>query len=485
MNEMKRFSKMVALLLTVTMMFSLAACTQARSAVLTYEGNTLSTAQYAFALAGRKGEIEDQYSSYYGSDISSNAEFWAQTVENGTLADAVESGILDYCKLMLVVNKLCKDYNIEITDETTLADIDTMMETITTDFGGEDALAIALAEYGITKEELKEYYKTYERINLLKDYWYGDNGSMKIPESEVNEKFLKDYFKIDFMSFSYNTTNTEDETVAYYFDEITDAEARTYFDTNYVKVQHILYMTVDTSGNALSDEKVALAEQNATESFNSIVAGTTTFDDESVDNEDSGKEYVFTYEAMADEFEAASFEMAVGDVRLVKTKYGYHIIKKFATNDADFTSKLEAVKNTMSYARTKANAEEMLAKVNAGTAEFADGGDDADYKFYADNIFTSGDIGDDDLEEQITSMAVGEYKLVDMGSSYGYYLFHRTEITLDDIADYYDTIEGDLISTAFYAYIEAYFPSITTVDEEIAKFDITTITSFPVYSTED
>jgi len=472
-------SKAICLFLAAVMLFSLTACTQAR-AVLTYEGNTLSAQQYAFALAERKGQFLEYYTQYSTADISSDTEFWNTATENGTLADAHEKATLDYCKTMLVVNKFCDEYKLYITDATVISDIDTMMEKITTESGGEDLLAIRLLDYGITKAELREYYENYERNLLLRKYWYGDGGTMSIPDSKVNEKFLSEYKNIDFMYFSY-FDKVDNTSVAHYLADITDAEARTYFNEQYVKVQHILYSTADTSGKALSAEEVTKAEEKATAAFNAIVAKEATFEQKSADNEDSNTEYVFTHKEMAEEFETASFEMAVGDVRLVKTIYGYHIIQKLATVDEDFTKKEDAVKTAVSKARTVESANTMLANLQAGTAEFVAGSEDADYKFTADVIFTTGQV-DEEIEKTIAAMAVGEYKLYDVGDSYGYYILKKNEISIDDITEYFDAVEDSLISEAFYDYLETYFPSITIDNEEIAKFDIVTTVSFPFYS---
>ena len=355
------------------------------------------------------------------------------------------------------------------------------MEKITTDFGGEDGLTITLSEYGITKEQLRNYYESFQRIFLLKEYWYGENGSMSIPESDVNDSFFKNYYKFDAMSYNYYKTNDNKEQIAFYYDSITNTDARIYFDENYVKVQHILYSTVDTSGNALSDEKIALAKQNANESFNSIVAGTTTFEEEGKDNPASETKYVITHGDMEEEFEKASFEMKSDEIRLVETKYGYHIIKKLNMDDDDSTGKLEEVKNAISFARTKANAEEMLEQLKAGTAQFVKGGEDADYSFYSDMIFTDGDFGVKEFEEKIKAMNVGDYELIDMGEIYGYYVIKKTELKSEDIEDYYDIIEEELTNTAFYAYLESFFPSVSINEEEVAKYDITTINPFPIY----
>ena len=41
---------------------------------------------------------------------------------------------------------------------------------------------------------------------------------------------------------------------------------------------------------------------------------------------------------MVEEFEEAAFDMKVGDVRLVETSYGYHIMKKFQLDSAEISS---------------------------------------------------------------------------------------------------------------------------------------------------
>ncbi len=96
-------------------------------------------------------------------------------------------------------------------------------------------------------------------------------------------------------------------------------------------------------------------------------------------------------------------------------------------------------------------------------------------------IFTDGDFGVKEFEEKIKAMNVGDYELIDMGEIYGYYVIKKTELKSEDIEDYYDIIEEELTNTAFYAYLESFFPSVSINEEEVAKYDITTINPFPIY----
>ncbi|PKM63310.1 MAG: hypothetical protein CVU97_01020 [Firmicutes bacterium HGW-Firmicutes-21] len=477
---MRKMSKMLCLIISAVLLLTFSACAKAQPVLLSYEGMTFSSAQYAFALAERKGQIVDSYYDYTGKDVSSDLTFWQTMSDGKPYSEVAENGALEFCKLIIITDYFCNLYKLEIIDETVIKDLDKLMEDIINDFGGEDLLSIELAKYGITIKELRHYYESYERIKLLKDYWYGEKGDMKIPESKVKASFLENYYKVDVMFYSFFDSSNQFKMDK----EITEEEAREYFDEKYVKVQHILYSTVDRSGNALSDEEVALAKQKATEAYNAIIAGEASFEDKKADNEDSGTEYVFTYGAMVDEFEEASFEMAVGDIRLVETEFGFHIINKLEIDDKDFEGKLAEVNKAISKDRMTAVAEAMYQKLLSGKAEFVKSEDDAEYYFFPDAVFTDGEMNGDELEDLITEMEIGEivlHKIVYQGVESGYYIIRRTELTDVDVNNNYKEVEDKLINEAFYIYIETFFDSIVVNQEEFDKFDIITTVSFPYY----
>lgn len=113
----------------------------------------------------------------------------------------------------------------------------------------------------------------------------------------------------------------------------------------YVTAKHILISTVDESGNALSDEEVAAAQQKAQELYEELSGITDTtellaaFDERmAAYNEDEGAAYfpdgyTFTTGEMVEEFEAAAFALEEYQVSApVKTTYGYHVLLRLPTD---------------------------------------------------------------------------------------------------------------------------------------------------------
>lgn len=161
--------------------------------------------------------------------------------------------------------------------------------------------------------------------------------------------------------------------------EIKDADVKNYFDENYVRAKHILIKTTkldEASGyeNVLSVEGLAAAEKSANDLYDKAKKGenfenlarynsqdgtpdsidnttpkpeTFTYSNNGLLTENNG--YTFTKDQMAKEFETAAFEMNIGEVRLVKTTYGYHIVKKYDINEKPeiYEKMIASVKNRL------------------------------------------------------------------------------------------------------------------------------------------
>ena len=479
---MKKISRVFCLILAAMMILSISACKSSMPVMFTYKDKTMSSGMYAFALAERKGEVADYFSSYGGQDISSDETFWNSALGDTTYAQWLKDYSVELSKNILLTQYFCEEYDLKITDETTLEELDSYIEKAKETFGGEDELALELAKYGITIEQLREYYAYYYKYQLLLDYWYGENGTMKIPEAEIKEKFFNGYYKVDMAAFSFYTTDENYNTVAYVDKTITDAEAKDYFNKNFVKAKHILYMTVDTNEQPLSDEKIAEAEKNAKETFEAIKNGTVNYDDKMKEKSDTSAEMVFTRGEMLSEFETASFEMQTDEVRLVKTKYGWHIIKKLATTDDDFTKNMDEAKQALSRERVTASAKQMIEQLKENKIEFKDGGENANYQFLAGRVLEGENI-DRNILKAISDLKTGEYTLYEFKESdvtTGYYIFKRVDLTDTDLDSYYSTIEDEMKAAKYSDYIKTYYDSVTINQDELSKYDnIPAVQSFP------
>lgn len=150
------------------------------------------------------------------------------------------------------------------------------------------------------------------------------------------------------------------------FTEVTDEQAKEFFDQNFLRAKHILFKTTDDAGNPLDEAAVAAATQKAEETLAAIKNGAPFEDYESL-SEDPGSAtspdgYVFVNTAllgddqtmlqylyqvgipiMVDSFEQATAALQVDQVsELVTSEYGIHIIKRLDL--ADDTTSFESMK---------------------------------------------------------------------------------------------------------------------------------------------
>jgi peptidyl-prolyl cis-trans isomerase C len=178
--------------------------------------------------------------------------------------------------------------------------------------GGEEALAAQLKTHGIAMDEFKS----------------------KLAEESLVETVLERELKI----------------------EITDAEAKKFYEENpsrfeepeKVRAAHILLMTQDHSGNAVSDEKKKeklaqiqdlLKRARAGEDFAKLAQEYS----QDPGSKSKGGEYEFPRGQMVPEFEKAAFALGTNEVsEVVTTQYGYHIIKLHEKKPATKTPYEEA-----------------------------------------------------------------------------------------------------------------------------------------------
>ena len=139
----------------------------------------------------------------------------------------------------------------------------------------------------------------------------------------------------------------------YYFGENgvsvpSDDELQKYFDDNYITAKHILILTKNpstgettrTDEEAKKEAQAVLDRLNNGEDFDALLTEK---------NEDAGeaqyaKGYTFTEGQMVDEFYNAAKALQEGEVSgLVKSQYGYHIIKRCELNQDEFENMRDAI----------------------------------------------------------------------------------------------------------------------------------------------
>jgi len=254
--------------------------------------------EYQYFLQFTKNSILKQ-NNIDASDTAAVQKFWSETkYENKPILDTVKTYTLNSLKEYRVLLMKVKEKKLFI-DKTTLADIDSKLNQEIQSYGSKPETAIK-ALYGVS---INDY--AYISKNLYLDYVILKNDT---------EKGIK----------------------------VTDAEVKAYFDKNEdgvkdklgkVTVRHILYLTQDSSTRTpLSSDVQAKAKKDAEDMLKKVKAGgdiaalAKEFSQDT-GSKDNGGELTFKRGEMVKEFEDWSFKAKVGDVGLVKTQYGYHIIK--------------------------------------------------------------------------------------------------------------------------------------------------------------
>lgn len=174
--------------------------------------------------------------------------------------------------------------------------------------------------------------KEFERINM--EFMLANKiVKQSIKDTEITDQQAKDYYEKNIDKFTY-----EDETV---------------------RARHILIKTIDESNNELPKEKLDAAKKLAEEVLkkakaNEDFAKLAEEYSEDEGSKSNGGEYTFARGQMVEEFENTAFSLNPGQISdLVKTKFGYHIIKleeKFEKGKTkSFEEVVAEIKNNLYY----------------------------------------------------------------------------------------------------------------------------------------
>ncbi len=276
---------------------------------------------------------------------------WNTKIDGETAKDQVVKNTLDNIQEIKIQIIKAKEAGIELNQDDLKAIDDDINKQVEQSGGRQQAEKAFKEAYGVSLSEYKQIYKEL-------------------------------YLTSKYASTEYNKITVTDDEIKKYYDE-NKAE----YDK--VTASHILVATMDlTTRTAYTEGKQAEAKKKAEELLAKVKAGEDinklaeeNSDDKPSVTENKGR-YTFGKGEMMSEFEEWCFTSKVGDVGLVKTDFGYHIIKlekreetkfddvkaKIKTSltqekyQADYTKKLEDWKKDAQYAIVK--NEKALAKIN-------------------------------------------------------------------------------------------------------------------------
>jgi peptidyl-prolyl cis-trans isomerase D len=293
----------------------------------------------------------------------------------------------------------------EVSDSDLRGAIQQMVPSLFPDghFVGKDMYAAMLAQQQLSIADFENDLRRQIMITRLKDV--AIEGSVVTPVEIENaykrkyEKIKIQYVKLTADQFKKEVTPTDAEMQSYYQANLakyqtpekknlvilvadqakleqtlnpTDADLQKMYTQNQAqyhvpeqaKVRHILFMT---QGKPPADEPKIKAQ--AEDVLKQLKAGTAKFEDmvkkysEDPGSKDKGGEYTVQRNQMVKEFEDAAFTQKPGDLGLVKTSYGYHIIQ-VESRDAAHQQTFDEVKTQLAADWKKARVSEAMQTIS-------------------------------------------------------------------------------------------------------------------------
>jgi foldase protein PrsA len=316
--------KLVILVVAAAFVFTMfAGCGSSNDTVATVAGEKITSAEYKFILANVKSNMEKQQNL---ADDAAKQKFWTTTSEGKSMQDVAKDQALDTAKVLKIHLIKAKESNL-VLDAKDLSDVKSAVDNITKSM---DSYIAQGQDKSMTREKL-----------FLQQYG-------------VNQQQFEDIYKEFMLQSKY--VQAEEKKI-----NVTDDEIKKQYDDNkdkYDKVtaQHILFMTVDQNQKPLAQDKIDAAKKNADDILARVKAGEdfgTLAKQYSEDpgSKDNNGEYTFGKGEMVPEFENWAFSAKPGDTGIVKSSFGYHVmklIKHLTLDDVKDTVKTDVINDKYS-----------------------------------------------------------------------------------------------------------------------------------------
>lgn len=302
------------MLLAVVLIVStllLAACGGSGETLMTLGDEKISVNMYRLWLSRVKG-------AYGGTDD----EIWDEVADDGRTYNEIFTGYVT----QNVKTFLCAMYEFDKLglklSSSDKNDIEDTMNTILVDRadGNKTELNSVLSLYGVNYDILKEIYTIEKKLELLEDSLYGENGSEKITDEVKDEYYKSNYARIKQIFFYTSNKPVTDEDGNYTYDDDGYVVTRDYTDEELAEQKNKakLVMSSLTSGQ---DFDLLMASQNEDSAASTYPNGY----------------YLTRTSQYVDEVISAAFELEEGEVKMVESEYGIHIVKRLPLEDKGYS----------------------------------------------------------------------------------------------------------------------------------------------------
>lgn len=294
--------KFICILLCVLLAVPLAGCGKQADSAFYTDNNSINERVYAFYLSC--------YKQYWLDVLSQpdSRELW-DTVQNGVTVEENLRALSDNAiKKRLVSAYLFDKLGLKISDAE-LISLQRTVSGIQASFSIEDDAV--LKQLGVTEKDLLSALELDSKVAALRDYLYGENGDKKLTATEKEEFYQNNYIKFKHF-YLCNYDYELDENGDLQYDE----------DSGYVK------------GKELTDERYEEKLAFAKDVCEQVKAGADM--DPFIDaySEEIGKEnyknghYLSPASDYYDALAAAVRNMYTGEVKLIQTQIGIHVIQR-------------------------------------------------------------------------------------------------------------------------------------------------------------
>ncbi len=296
---MKKFKYILAPLCIGVMLLGILGSCSKNNFALKIGDVVISRKQYEVTAKSLKSQFFSE------TNVEETDELWDQYIDTTYssttqeyLDAKVQSYIITYNLYAIHFDELGLELDKAVVDE-----IEGAIDALVKQYGGKDKFKEALEQQGYSYDQFVEQYYNEEKEKAVIMHYFG-------PDSEIEP------------------TSRED--------------IEQYYNEYYSKVKHIFFSTRDDETNDYNNKKKAEIGDKAQRVYERVMNGEDFEKLLDEYNEDTGMVqnpdgYVFSSDdtSYVPLFVDTAFDMKPGDVRIIQTYMGYHIIKKYSFTDDD------------------------------------------------------------------------------------------------------------------------------------------------------
>lgn len=328
---MKIVKKITALLLSLLLIAAmLTGCSSFGTPVMELGGTEITANMIEFWLSRYKA----QFVYYYGDAICQQygldniEQFWpiVSDEETGETFDDVMSGfIYENAKTYLCALYLFEQYGLSL-PTSTVNEVDEYMDDLLQNYasGSKSEFNALLSNYGINYKLLRELYLIDEKVDYLQEYLFGTGGTYGITNIDKENYYQANYVRMRQICIFINERPEVDENGDYVLDSdgYVKYSDMTAAETQEARAHADAAMTKIKNGAAFADVLAEYDENTADDAYTNGIYMSA----DSALGTDASLETIYN----------ALLEMKVGEIKLVETEAGLHIVEKLELDEGAY-----------------------------------------------------------------------------------------------------------------------------------------------------